>query len=83
MGYFIRFIKNRDLATEDIITTYIRSRFILEFPSGAVESLLRRLEAQFKVAETSMHKIPTMAPLLITHTHLGTPTVLNPTYKTL
>jgi hypothetical protein len=45
MGYFIRFIHNRDLAAENIMTAYCRSRFILDAYPGAVFSLLAKVKA--------------------------------------
>lgn len=43
MGYYIRFIHNRDLAAENIMTAYARQRLILDAPPGVLRSLLRRL----------------------------------------
>ena len=45
MGYIIRFIKNRDLAAENIMTTNCRMRLILDCPPGAVTHLLAKLAA--------------------------------------
>ena len=41
MGYFIRFIHNRDLAAENIVTAYTRFRYLLHAASaaGRIESL--------------------------------------------
>ena len=44
VGYFIRFIKNRDLAAENIATTYVRTRFILDTFPGAIASVVRRAD---------------------------------------
>ena len=45
MGHYIRFIHNRDLAGENIVTACVRSRMILSSPAGVIDSLLRRLKA--------------------------------------
>ena len=44
MGYFIRFIHNRDLACENIMTSYCRFRLVLDSAPGAVSELLDRVE---------------------------------------
>ena len=46
MGYFIRFIHNRDLAAENIMTAYSRFRVILDSPPAFVFNLLKRLRQQ-------------------------------------
>ena len=44
MGHYIRFIKNRDLAAENIMTTAVRVRLaILGSPPGCISSLIHRL----------------------------------------
>lgn len=43
MGYYIRFIHNRDLATENIVTACVRSRLILSAPPGVIAALLGRM----------------------------------------
>ena len=45
MGWLIRFIHNRDLAAENIVTAYTRQRFVLAAPAEALGSLLPKLEA--------------------------------------
>ena len=44
MGYFIRFIHNRDLACENIMTSYCRFRLVLDSAPGAVTDILDRVE---------------------------------------
>ena len=43
MGHYIRFIKNRDLAAENIMTTAVRVRLVLSSPPGCLSSLIHRL----------------------------------------
>jgi hypothetical protein len=43
MGHYIRFINNRDLAGENIVTACVRSRLILGSPAGVISSLLARM----------------------------------------
>lgn len=45
MGYLIRFINNRDLAPENIMTAAVRTRLILDSPPGTISSLFKRLKA--------------------------------------
>jgi hypothetical protein len=45
MGRLIRFIHNRDLAAENIVTAYVRQRFLLAAPAGAVDSAIARFKA--------------------------------------
>lgn len=45
MGFFIRFINNRDLAPENIMSAAVRSRVILDTPGGTLHSLFKRLKA--------------------------------------
>ena len=45
MGYYIRFIHNRDLAVENIMTAVCRARVVLDAPAGVVSSLLQRLQS--------------------------------------
>ena len=44
MGYLIRFINNRDLAPENIMTAAVRTRLILDAPPGVLSSLFARLK---------------------------------------
>ena len=44
MGHYIRFINNRDLAVENIMTAYVRTRLVLGSPAGYIGDLLRRLD---------------------------------------
>ena len=44
MGWVIRFINNRDLAAENIMTANCRLRFILDSPAGAINKLVSKLE---------------------------------------
>jgi len=44
MGWLIRYIHNRDLAAENIVTAYIRQCFVLAAPAEALDSLLAKLE---------------------------------------
>ena len=44
MGTFIRFIHNRDLAAENIVTAYVRIRILQASPPGVVSSLFQRLQ---------------------------------------
>ena len=46
MGTLIRFVKNRDLAVENIKTCLTRFRIVLGAPAGVVKSLTVRLEAK-------------------------------------
>jgi hypothetical protein len=55
MGYFIRFIHNRDLAGENILTAYVRHRVVMGAPAGAVHDLVGRLNrAGFPLPTTSL-----------------------------
>lgn len=45
MGYYIRFIHNRDLAYENMARAVVRSRFLLDAPPGALQGILGRLSA--------------------------------------
>lgn len=45
MGYFIRFIHNRDLAAENLARAVVRTRFLLDSPPGALQGILTRLSA--------------------------------------
>ena len=45
MGFFIRFIKNRDLAIENIVSTYTRATLILGSPHGLVLTTSTQLES--------------------------------------
>ena len=44
MGFLIRFINNRDLAPENIMSAAVRSRVILDAPAGTLYSLFKRLK---------------------------------------
>jgi len=44
MGWLIRFIHNRDLAAEGIMTAYVRHRVVLSVLPGTLESLGIRLK---------------------------------------
>ena len=44
MGYYIRFINNRDLAVENIMTAVCRARVVLGAPAGVISGLLHRLK---------------------------------------
>ena len=44
MGYYIRFIHNRDLAGENIMTAVCRVRLVLDSPPGTLSGLMERLE---------------------------------------
>lgn len=44
MGWLIRFIHNRDLAAENIVTAYTRQRFVLSAPQEALQSLHTKME---------------------------------------
>jgi hypothetical protein len=46
MGYIIRFIHNRDLAAENIMTAYCRLRLVLDSPPRAVADMMAKLSAQ-------------------------------------
>jgi hypothetical protein len=55
MGYYIRFVHNRDLACENICTAYVRMRFLLDRKPGSIASLLGRLhEANVQLPANSM-----------------------------
>jgi hypothetical protein len=55
MGYFIRFIHNRDLAAENIMTAYCRSSLIRDSHPGAVQALLAKLKrAGYSLPKRSM-----------------------------
>lgn len=55
MGYLIRFIHNRDLAAENIVTASIRTKFLLQAPSEALNGLRQRLEnANIRLHPNSM-----------------------------
>ena len=43
MGHYIRFIKNRDLAAENIMRTAVRIQLVLSSPPGCISSLIKRL----------------------------------------
>ena len=45
MGWLIRFIHNRDLAAENIVTAYVRQRFVLAAPAEVLASLHAKLES--------------------------------------
>lgn len=45
MGHYIRFIHNRDLAAENIVTACVRTRFIMSAPPEAIMGLRGRLAA--------------------------------------
>ena len=45
MGYFIRFIHNRDLAVENIMTANCRLRAVLNSPHHLVKTILRRRQS--------------------------------------
>ena len=49
MGYIIRFIHNRDLAAENIMTAYCRLRLVLDSPPRAVTNLMDKLKSQTHV----------------------------------
>jgi len=44
MGWLIRYIHNRDLAAENIMTAYVRQRFVMAAPAEALDSLHAKLE---------------------------------------
>ena len=44
MGYYIRFINNRDLAVENVMTAVCRARVVLDAPAGVIMNLLDRLK---------------------------------------
>jgi len=44
MGWLIRFIHNRDLAVENIVTAYVRQRLVLTAPVEALSTLDERLD---------------------------------------
>ena len=48
MGYLIRHIHNRDLATENIMTAYVRLRFILKKFPRTIEKMVHKFEAADK-----------------------------------
>jgi hypothetical protein len=55
MGYFIRFVHNRDLACENICTAYLRMRYLLDRKPGSIAALLDRLSAaNIPLPKTSM-----------------------------
>ena len=75
MGYFIRFIHNRDLAAENIMTAYCRFRLVLDSCPGSIFSVTARLkEAGIKLPQNSMLK-------LATGDLLDKPGAFNATYK--
>jgi hypothetical protein len=45
MGYLIRHIHNRDLATENIMTAYVRLRFILAKYPSTINKMISRFKA--------------------------------------
>jgi hypothetical protein len=66
MGYFVRFINNRDLATENIMTAATRTRLVLDCPPGVVKSLLTRLkESGMELPAKSMLKMAAEVDFLI------------------
>jgi hypothetical protein len=68
MGYFVRFIHNRDLAVENIMKALVRKAVVLNSPPSYVKRLLRRLEKRgFALPK---HSILNMV-------HVYTPTVLS------
>ena len=46
MGYLIRHIHNRDLATENIMTAYVRLRFILAKYPMTINKMITRFKAE-------------------------------------
>ena len=55
MGYYIRFIHNRDLAAENIARAAVRSRFVLDAPPGAIAELLHTLgRAEYSLPSSSI-----------------------------
>lgn len=44
MGFLIRFIHNRDLAAENVVTAFMRQQFVLSAPPETLESLHAKLE---------------------------------------
>ena len=58
MGYFIRFIHNRDLAAESIMKSYVRTRIVFASPAGYIEKFLRRMKASgVSLPKNSMLKL--------------------------
>jgi hypothetical protein len=45
MGYLIRHIHNRDLAAENIMTAYVRLRFILKTYPSTMTEMIAKFEA--------------------------------------
>jgi hypothetical protein len=45
MGHYIRFINNRDLATENIMRSAVRVQLVLSSPPGCISSLIKRLRS--------------------------------------
>lgn len=44
MGHFIRHIHNRDLASENIMTAYVRLQVMMASAPGSIKALLARLK---------------------------------------
>ena len=58
MGFLIRFIHNRDLAAENIMTANCRLRAVLNSPPDVVKSLLHRMQSRgVSVPNNSIMKI--------------------------
>lgn len=55
MGYFIRFVHNKDLAAENIMTAYVRLRVILASAPGSILTIKQRLlDAGFALPSQSL-----------------------------
>ena len=55
MGYFIRHIHNRDLATENIVSAYCRVRLILDAAPGSLDDFITRIDkAGYKLPSNSV-----------------------------
>lgn len=66
MGWLIRHIHNRDLATENIMTAYCRLRLVLDSPAEAIEGILQKLTSHTDTNHIHRHKPYAILPTLCT-----------------
>jgi hypothetical protein len=72
MGYIIRHIHNRDLAAENIMTAYVRLRFVcLSLPASAVSLMERLTAAKIRMSKNSI--LRTANEVTSTHTLTSLP----------
>lgn len=57
MGHLIRFVHNRDLAVENIVTAFTRQQFVCSSPPGVLERLSARLQDVGCLPKNSMIRL--------------------------